>query len=134
VAKRRSNELNIDELKVVSTASVTSNLTLSEVLELFIEDCQIRNLREHSIMFYRNEFNAFMALLILQGVELSVRAFSTIITENVIRGYAGARYKAPTAEVSMLKHRKEVIETLTVKQINELLNACNLRTFVGLRD
>jgi integrase/recombinase XerD len=161
MAKRRSNELNMDELKVVVTASVTGNLKVSEAVDLFIEDCEVRNLREHTIKYYRNEFNALMRLLARQGVELSVGTITaTVITENVIKAMQGQGIKPvsintrltalralfnwlhkkryikrnPMEEVSMLKHRKEVIETLTVKQIDEILNACNLRTFVGVRD
>jgi integrase/recombinase XerD len=58
VAKRRNNELNIEELKVVQKDNTTGILTLSEAVELFIEDCTVRSLREHTIKYYRNEFNA----------------------------------------------------------------------------
>lgn len=34
----------------------------------------------------------------------------------------------------MLKHDKNAIETLTIAQVRALLNACNLRTFVGYCD
>lgn len=164
MAKRRNNELNIEELKVVQKDNTTGILTLSEAVELFIEDCTVRSLREHTIKYYRNEFNACMALLVRQGIDLNELAVESItpalITENVIKAMKTANIKPvsintrltalralfnwlykrhyikvnPMQEVSMLKHRKEVIETLTVKQIDELLNACNMRTFTGVRD
>jgi integrase/recombinase XerD len=161
MVKRRTNELNMDELKTVQSVLPTGNLTISEAVELFIEDCEVRNLREHTIKYYRNEFNAFMGLLSRQGVELNIGAITAlVITNNVIKAMQGANIKPvstntrltalkalfnwlhkkryikrnPMEEVSKLRERKEVIETLTVKQIEELLNACNLRTFTGVRD
>lgn len=161
MAKRRSNELNIEELTKIQSVLPTGNLTISEAVELFIEDCEVRNLREHTIKYYRNEFNAFMGLLSKQGVELNVGVITAlVITNNVIKAMLSANIKPvsintrltalkalfnwlhkkryikrnPMEEVSKLRERKEVIETLTVKQIEELLNACNLRTVTGVRD
>lgn len=161
MVKRRSNELNIEELTKVQSVLPPGNLTISEAVELFIEDCEVRNLREHTIKYYRNEFNALMGLLTLQGVELNLGAITApVITNNVIKAMQGANIKPvsintrltalkalfnwlhkrryikhnPMEEVSKLRERKEVIETFTVKQIEELLNACNLHTFTGVRD
>ncbi|WP_331712021.1 site-specific integrase [Bacillus sp. SJS] len=147
MAKRRSNELNIQELITVQSVLPTGNLSLSEAVELFIEDCEVRNLREHTIKYYRNEFSAVKALLERQGIELNLSAITpTVITDNVIKAMQGANIKPvsintrltalkalfnwlykrkcikrnPMAEISMLNHRKEIIETLIVKQLDQL--------------
>ncbi|MGD6964073.1 tyrosine-type recombinase/integrase [Fictibacillus phosphorivorans] len=158
---RRSNELNMQELKVVQADTKATDLTVKEAIELFTEDCIVRNLREHTVKYYNNELGAFIRLLQGQGVELTLQGMNeTIIKENVIKAMQGQGIKPvsintrltalraffnwlhkqryikrnPMAEVSMLNHRKEIIETLTVEQLNQLLNACDLRTFTGVRD
>ena len=97
MAKRRNNELNIEELKVVQKDNTTGILTLSEAVELFIEDCTLRSLREHTIKYYRNEFNACMALLVRQSTDLNELAVDSItpalITKNVIKAMKTANIK-----------------------------------------
>lgn len=38
------------------------------------------------------------------------------------------------ADIQLLKDRKNVIETFDIKQLSSMLKACDVRTFVGLRD
>ncbi|WP_331000826.1 tyrosine-type recombinase/integrase [Radiobacillus kanasensis] len=42
--------------------------------------------------------------------------------------------KNPIARIKLLKERKEVIETFTKEQLQKLFSACDLKTFVGVRD
>lgn len=154
---RRRNELSLEELKIVKADIPISAFTLPELIEAFLEDCELRNLREHSIRFYRNELKAFQKLIGTENIEeittelikdkvirrlkdqgnkpvsintrlRAVRAFFNFL---VAEGYIKEN---PMEAVSMLKHRKNTIETLSTAQINALLNVCNLRTFVGYRD
>ena len=154
---RRKNELSTEELKIIKDDLSAKSFTLSELIDAFLEDCQLRNLREHTIKYYRNELRSFKNLIGTENVEeitaelikdriirkeqekgnkpvsinsrlRAVRAFFNFLLEQ---GYIK---KNPMDGVSLLKHRKNVIQTLTVQQINALLNACNLRTFVGYRD
>lgn len=154
---RRKNELSTEELKIIKDDLSVKSFTLSELIDAFLEDCQLRNLREHTIKYYRNELRSFKNLIGTENVEeitaelikdriirkeqekgnkpvsinsrlRAIRAFFNFLLEqNYIK-------KNPMDGVSLLKHRKNVIQTLTVQQINTLLNACNLRTFVGYRD
>ncbi|ADU95375.1 integrase domain protein SAM domain protein [Geobacillus sp. Y412MC52] len=59
--------------------------TFEELLEIFIEDCELRNLREHTIKYYRSELNAFVKLLKEQEIELRVSEWTgETIKRNVI--------------------------------------------------
>jgi len=158
---RRNNELTVEEIKALSGVLPAHEYTLEELIEIFIDDCSVRNLREHTLKFYRNELATFIRSLEAQGVDLTIANITTeVIKRNVIlhmkengikpvsintrlraiRSFFNFLYKQryirrnPMEQVEMLRHRKEVIETLTVAQINKLLNACNLRTFIGVRD
>ncbi|MEC5272414.1 tyrosine-type recombinase/integrase [Caldifermentibacillus hisashii] len=154
---RRKNELSVDELKVIKADLSTDELTLTELIEAFLDDCKLRNLREHSIRYYRNELGMFKRLINTENI---AEITPTMIKNNVIRALMDRGNKpvsintrlrairvffnflveqkyiksSPMDSVSMLKHDKNKIQTLSIQQINELLNACNLKTFVGYRD
>lgn len=54
----------------------------------------MRNLREHTIKYYRNEINAIMGLLSWQGVELNIGAITApVITNKDIKALQGANIK-----------------------------------------
>jgi integrase/recombinase XerD len=44
-------------------------LSFKKALKLFIEDCEIRNLRAHTIKFYQNELSGFYKILTEQQVD-----------------------------------------------------------------
>ncbi|BDG30902.1 hypothetical protein PthBH41_06140 [Parageobacillus thermoglucosidasius] len=131
------------------------------MLEIFIEDCELRNLREHTIKYYRSELNAFVKLLKEQEIELRVSEWTgETIKRNVImymkeKGLKtvsiNSRLRAmraffnflegrnlikinPMKDIKLLKDRKRIVETFDNQQIKALFKACDLRTFVGLRD
>ena len=68
---RRKNELNERELKLLDRGNETKEFVESfkEAIELFIQDCELRNLRPHTIKYYHNEFNAFLSNLTEQGID-----------------------------------------------------------------
>lgn len=154
---RRRNDLSTEELKLIKAHLPGNTFSLTELIEIFLDDCELRNLREHTIRFYRNELRVFRKLIGTDNVaeitpELIKQKIIRVPKENgnkavsintrlrAVRAFfnflESERYikRNPMKSVKMLKHRKNKIETLTIPQINALLNACNLRTFVGYRD
>lgn len=61
----RRGELSRGELLLISDDNTEIEYTFEELLEIFIEDCELRNLREHTIKYYRSELNAFIKLEML---------------------------------------------------------------------
>ena len=80
---RRKN-LSVNELAILNDI-VAVNYTLDELVQKFIEDCELRNLRSHTIKFYRSELSTFQSLLNEQELELSPSDITgNIIKQNVI--------------------------------------------------
>jgi len=157
----RRGDLNKDELRFVLDNPADIEYTFDELLEVFIEDCKFRNLREHTIKYYRSELTTFKNILHEQGLEITPYEISNeIIKRNVIMYMKEKGVKAvsinsrlralrsffnllesqnyikvnPMTDIKLLKYRKRIIETFDKKQIRALLNACDVRTFVGFRD
>jgi integrase/recombinase XerD len=158
---RRTNELTIDELSVINTTKVVKEIDFKTALSLFVDDCQIRNLRPQTIQYYRNELSVFFKLLIEQDITPS---FDTITKDHIKRNVIlymkekglqtvtiNTRLRAiraffnflqreryikqnPMNEIKLLKDRKKVVETFTNKQLETLFKQPNLRSFVGVRD
>lgn len=160
IKKRRSNDLNIEELKVTG-ADVRIILSFDEAFSLFVEDCYLRNLRPQTIKYYHNEINAFKSTLRAYNIEINtIDEISTEIIKTAIRAMQRDNLKpvtintriralnsffnflvkndylsqSPMNGVSKLKEHGEVIEVLTEEELNQLLNAPDLRTFTGYRD
>ncbi|KYD23925.1 tyrosine-type recombinase/integrase [Parageobacillus toebii] len=156
----RRGELSREELLLISDDNTEIEYTFEELLEIFIEDCELRNLREHTI-YYRSELNAFIKLLKEQEIELRVSEWTgETIKRNVImymreKGLKtvsiNSRLRAmraffnflegrnliksnPMKDIKLLRDRKRIVETFDNQQIKALFKACDLRTFVGLRD
>ncbi|MCT1578436.1 hypothetical protein M3E13_11355 [Oceanobacillus kimchii] len=77
----RRNDLSKDGLRVVLDDPEAIEYSFDELLEVFIEDCQYRNLREHTIKYYRSELTTFRNILNEQGLYLS----SYEITNEIIK-------------------------------------------------
>lgn len=159
--KERRDELSREELMILSDV-VEVDYSYDDLVEIFIEDCELRNLREHTIKYYRNELSAFKKMLLKQNVKMNVNSWTEeIIKKNGIiymkeKGLKpvsiNSRLRAlraffnfleqrqlinsenPMKNIKMLKHRRKIVETFNKKQIKDLLNSCNLRTFTGFRD
>lgn len=157
----RRGDLTKAELRVVLDPA-DIEYTFDELLEVFIEDCEYRNLREHTIKYYRIEITTFKNILNEQGLgDISPYDISNeIIKRNVIMYMKEKGVKAvsinsclralrsfynlleaqsyikvnPMKDIRLLKDRKRIVETFDKKQIKNLLNACDIRTFVGFRD
>ncbi|MEM5018701.1 hypothetical protein WKH31_20695 [Metabacillus indicus] len=77
---RRTNELSIDELSLINSAKLVKHTDFKTALSLFIDDCQIRNLRPQTIKYYRNELSVFYKMLKEQNIPPSL---DTITNENI---------------------------------------------------
>lgn len=160
--KRRINELSTEDLTKLRGSLRSDYLDFDDALDIFIKDGEIRNLREHSIKYYRNELTTFRNILIEQGVTTYPGEITKeIIDENMIRYLRvekglkitsiNTRLRAiraffnflsknryiphnPVENLSLVRDRKPVIATFTVKQITDILNKPDLKTFVGVRD
>jgi integrase/recombinase XerD len=95
---RRSNVLDEGELAILKRNTKSYVETFEDAINIFLKDCEIRNLRPHTIRFYRSEINTFLNYLKVQDIDVSVlKPYSVTdehIKENVIlylRKYKGAR-------------------------------------------
>lgn len=61
--RRRNNQLTTDEVSILKGSIRLDYLDFEDALELFIRDGEIRNLREHTIKYYRNELTNFRNML-----------------------------------------------------------------------
>lgn len=86
---RRKNNLNERELSVVRKSEKSYAETFKEALQLFIDDCDLRNLRPFTIRYYQNEIQAFLNQLEEQGIDTrELKPYNVTeehIQENVIR-------------------------------------------------
>ena len=57
--KRRNNDLNVKELAVIHDSVQLDVLDYKTALHLFLNDCELRNLRDHTIRYYRSELTTF---------------------------------------------------------------------------
>ncbi|APH06225.1 tyrosine-type recombinase/integrase [Bacillus weihaiensis] len=95
---RRKNNLNERELSVVRKSSKSYVESFKEALNLFVDDCELRNLRPFTIRYYQNEIHAFLNQLEKQGIDTNQlkpnNVKGSLIEENVIlymRKYKGAK-------------------------------------------
>jgi integrase/recombinase XerD len=85
---RRKNELNQREIRIMETKVKTYVESFAAALDLFLKDCEIRNLRPHTIRYYQNEIHACLNQLREQGINVEtlspVLVTQEHIKENVI--------------------------------------------------
>lgn len=160
--KRRTNDLSIEEIAKLRGTVRSDFLDFDDAVELFIKDGKIRNIREHTIKYYRNELRSFKQILEAQDVttypgeitadilrehvilylrevkQLKITSINTRL--RAIRAFFNylekENYilKSPMKSISLVRDRKPVIATFSVQQLNEILKQPDLKTFVGVRD
>ncbi|OTW70631.1 integrase [Bacillus thuringiensis serovar roskildiensis] len=148
MSKRRTL-LTDAELKIATKSTYIT--TDEEALNLFYIDCQLRNLRPHTIKYYRESLQTKIKPLVLmteddiknlimemqrRGLKVTtinakLRAFKSFY--NFLHKHKHIK-KNPIADIKLLKQRKEVVPTLSKDQIKLLLSLCDRKTFVGVRD
>jgi integrase/recombinase XerD len=159
---RRSNKINATIFEDRPQAPIIEAEDFETALHLFLRDCKIRNLSEHTLKYYRNELTAFRD--ILEAQELSTNPSNitlNTIRENVIyymmetlgskETSINSRLRAiraffnylakermisenPAEELSLIKQKKEVIETFSREQLRDILRQPDQESFTGFRD
>ncbi len=136
-------------------------ISFQDSLELFLDDCNIRNLRPYTINYYRNELNVYYKHLREQEIDTSPSKITTNIIKNnvilymkkqgiktvtintrlrAIRSYFNYLHREnyiknnPMKSVKLLKDRETIVETFTTEQLNHLFRQPDLHTFIGIRD
>lgn len=146
---KRRNLLSDDELKIATkTTFVTTD---EEALKLFYEDCQLRNLRPHTIKYYRENLHYKQQTLISMIerdikqmiVEMKERSLKTTTINTKLRAlrcffnflYKNKHIKKnPMENVKLLKERREVVPSFSKEQVKLLFSLCDKKTFIGVRD
>lgn len=86
---RRKNNLNGRELSIVRKSEKSYAETFKVAIQLFLDDCDLRNLRPFTIKYYQNEIQAFLNQLEEQGIDTrELKPYNVTeehIQENVIR-------------------------------------------------
>ncbi|MED2979541.1 tyrosine-type recombinase/integrase [Bacillus swezeyi] len=156
---RRSNKLITDQASDKPEIELTDFET---AFNSFIRECKLKNLSKHTVKYYRDELLAFRTMLERQGISTKPGDITLkIIKENVIvymmetlnrketsintrlraiRAFFNFLekdrqiYENPVRELSLLKQKKEVVETFSRDQLKDLLRQPDLGTFTGFRD
>ena len=85
---RRSNALDEGELAIISKKTKTYVESFEDGINFFLKDCEIRNLRPHTLKFYRSEINTFLSYLNEQEIDVTALKPYIVtgehIKENVI--------------------------------------------------
>jgi integrase/recombinase XerD len=158
---RRNNQLSHSEMKQVASDIPDERFDFMGLLDLFLQDCNLRNLRSHTITYYQNELISFRKSLDAMNIDSipskitsdhinefimylkNVKALK-VVTINTrlraVRAFFNFAYKFeyisnnPVKNLKLLRDRRKVIETFSATQINAILNAPDLSTFTGVRD
>lgn len=136
-------------------------MSFDGAMEIFLKDAKRKGLREFTLRYYVRECNDFRkylareehSLIINEVVRRHIDEFIEDMQERrclrtvtintklrAIRTLFNFLYERkyidenPMHKYPLLKERKANIETLSLKQLRQLLNAPNMRTFTGQRD
>lgn len=151
----------IAALKAPSRREVTAVLTYESAVDLFLDHCTLKGLAEGSVVYYTKELKQFRRALAEVDANVSdiqsltaedfAKAVRWMIDKPFARNTINSRIKAVktfftfckrkkyvatnlASELETLKNRKEVGATFTQKQMQRLLDAPDLTTFMGVRD
>ncbi|MED4840424.1 tyrosine-type recombinase/integrase [Weizmannia sp. CD-2023] len=157
---RRKNTLTQAELAKVHV-NTPREIDFQTALNLFLDDCALRNLREHTLKFYAGEITTFKKILEEQGIDTEPHRITEKVIENnlilymkeqglktvtintrlrAIRAFFNFLEKKkfisnnPMKDIHLLKDRRHVVETFSKEQLHSLLNAPDMHTFTGVRD
>ena len=159
---RRSNKIIVENVEETDKQPEVLTEDFETSLHMFLRDCKIRNLSEHTLKYYKNELIAFRSILEAQDLSTAPDKITLkILKENVIlymmetlerkETSINTRLRAiraffnflekermiaenPASELSLIKQKKEVIETFNREQLRAILRQPDLETFTGLRD
>ncbi|MFD6207334.1 site-specific integrase [Peribacillus sp. NPDC060253] len=128
---KRRNLLSEDELRIVTKTLYVESDELA--FKLFFEDCQLRNLRPHTLKYYREQFNDIkrtlvtmtekdIKLLILNMQESGLKVTTINSRLRAIRSFFNFLHRSkhikknPMANIKPLKERNLVSEHCIYKQ------------------
>lgn len=154
---RRKNTLDSNERDIVhSINKVGAVYSFIECLDLFLSDARLRNVREATLNYYERELEIFHRELDIKDINsVGIEVLRNVIHEHKNRGLKtssiNTRLRAvktfykylyerkiikrnPAESLKLLRDREPIITTYSTKQIKQLLSACDLQTFVGVRD
>ncbi|WP_027956652.1 tyrosine-type recombinase/integrase [Halobacillus kuroshimensis] len=159
---RRSNKLQAEDLTPKKQKHVPGAEDFDSALHLFIRDCKIRNLSDHTIKYYRNELIGFRNILEDQKISTNPDKIKlSMIKENVIlymmeslkrkdvtinsklraiRAFFNFLYQEtyiihnPVENLSLIKQKKTIIDTFSRDQMRLILAQPDQTTFTGMRD
>lgn len=80
---RRRNILDKSELALLHEESKSYVESFGEAIDLFVKDCELRNLRPHTIQYYMNELKAFLNSLSAQGISIAELKPYNITEEHI---------------------------------------------------
>ena len=147
---RRKRELSKEELRIIHT-----RVSDEEAIEEFFKHCYLKNLRQATIDYYRNEFMATKRILNKELVDLEAAdiehlimiskeriKITTINTRlRALRAFYNFIYRKrliatnPMEDIKLLKDRHKMIDALENVEIEKLLKVMrDEKTFVGFRD
>lgn len=154
---RRKNKISPNNLQT----SKTDVESFEYLYNLFVRDCKIRNLSEHTFQYYKNELLKFCKRLERNKVD----TYPTTITEETIKDVVilgmmeegkreatinanlrairsffnflekeGYIVENPVKNVQLVKQKRTIIQTFSRGDIHSLLRQPNRSTFTGIRD
>ncbi|WP_214877058.1 tyrosine-type recombinase/integrase [Exiguobacterium sp. CH10] len=147
---RRKRELSKEELRIIHT-----RVSDEEAIDEFFKHCYLKNLRQATIDYYRNEFMATKRTLNKELVDLETSdiehlimiskeriKITTINTRlRALRAFYNFIYRKrlistnPMKDIKLLKDRHKMIDALENSEIEKLLKVMrDEKTFVGFRD
>lgn len=159
---RRSNQLTSQEIAVqYATKEGFIFVDFDEAVDSFIAFCDVKNLSEDTLRYYRNELVGFKKVL----VELDIDTAPSKITASDINQFKAFELKVanmkavsinsrlravraffnwlhreqhiahnPVANLSLLRSKRRNIPTFSESQLSKILQQPDMRTFIGVRD
>ncbi|MDF2558140.1 MAG: codV [Bacillales bacterium] len=156
---RRSDSLSFEELQIVNEKR--RDISFNTAVSLFISDCEIRNLRHYTIVYYKTELRQFERLLTEQGINTMPKLITKAnIRDNIILYLKSKGTKVVTIntklraikaffyflrrekivrknifeDIKMLNDRKKIGDTFSNEELEKLFRQPDLKTFTGWRD
>ncbi|MEQ6390823.1 tyrosine-type recombinase/integrase [Bacillaceae bacterium S4-13-58] len=157
---RRKNKLY--DVELLESNEVQGEMDFQTALQRFIGDCRIRNLKEHTLIYYKRELQLYKRTLEEQGIDPTPHLVNkNIINKNVIlymleeqeckEVTVNTRLRAvrtfynflekenliqsnPFHEVKFIKHNRRIIQTFSKEQVRLLLDQPDGSSFTGIRD
>ncbi|MBK3496992.1 tyrosine-type recombinase/integrase [Viridibacillus sp. YIM B01967] len=158
---RRDNQLSDSQIQRFQQ-NFTSLLPFKDCFEWFIKDCEVRNLRSHTISYYMNEMRGFYKITRELNLSNDMKLFTHEHVKAVINHMQDNKLKTttintrlravraffnflereghieqsdnPVSNLKLLRDRTKVVETYSDKELAKLFKQPDQRTFTGVRD